>query len=195
MKLSSFEKMVMRSFGRRLMMNHIEGPTLFRDIAKGQFPRVLELGCGWGIGTIQILRSLGPSELVATDYDADMLPRAKQYVERRWSRGGVTFGQADATKLPFADEQFDAVVAFGVLHHIRDYRQAIDEIARVVKKGGAFLLEEVTRRAHFWPIGRLMPAAVLLDDRDVIAALKGSGFTVTWKGRYLGAFLLLDCKK
>jgi ubiquinone/menaquinone biosynthesis C-methylase UbiE len=187
--------MVMRSFGRRLMMNHVEAPTLFRDVSKGQFPRVLELGCGWGIGTTQILRRLEPSELIATDYDAEMLPHAKRYVERQWSRGGVTFQQADATNLPFADEQFDAVVAFGVLHHIRDYRQAVDQIARVLKTGGVFLLEEVTRQAHFWPLGRLMPAAVLLDDSDVIDALKGSGFSVNWKGRYLRAFLLLDCKK
>jgi ubiquinone/menaquinone biosynthesis C-methylase UbiE len=195
MKLSSFEKIVMRSFGRRLMMNHVEAPMLFRGLSRGQFHRVLELGCGTGIGTIQILRHLEPVELIATDFDEDMLQRARRYVGQRWTKGGVTFQQADATRLPFADEEFDAVIAFGVLHHIRDYRRAVQEIARVLRSGGAFLLEEVTREAHFWPIGRLMPPAVLLEDKDVLVSLEGSGFSVSWKGRYLRAFLLLDCRK
>jgi ubiquinone/menaquinone biosynthesis C-methylase UbiE len=195
MKLTSFEKIIMRSFGRRLMMNHVEAPMLFRDLSKRQFGRILELGCGAGIGTVQILRCLEPAELVATDYDEDMLPRAQRYVAGKWPRSGVTFRQADATHLPFADEQFDAVIAFGVLHHIRDYRKAVREIARVLKGGGTFLLEEVTREAHFWPIGRLMVPAVLLEDKDVIEVLEANRFSVNWKGRYLKAFLLLDCRK
>ena len=195
MKLSSFEKLVMRSFGRRLMMNHVEAPMLFRGLSKGQFPRILELGCGTGIGTIQILRCLEPAELIATDYDEEMLGRARRYVARKWPSAGVTLRQADATNLPFADGQFDAVIAFGVLHHIRDYAKAVREISRVLKADGVFLLEEVTRDAHFWPIGRLMPAAVLLEDKDVIKVLKESGFSVSWKGRYLRAFMLLGCQK
>jgi ubiquinone/menaquinone biosynthesis C-methylase UbiE len=195
MTLTSFEKFIMRSFGRRWMMRHVEAPMLFRDLERQQFGRILELGCGAGIGTLQILRCLEPAELVATDYDEKMLSRAQHYVKRKWAGGGVTFRQADATRLPFADGQFDAVVAFGVLHHIEDYRKAVSEISRVLKSGGVFLLEEVTREAHFWPISRLMVPAVLLEDKDVIEVLETNRFSVSWKGRYLRAFLLLDCRK
>jgi len=195
MKLTSFEKIVMRSLGRKLMMKHVEAPKLFNGLSKGQFKRVLELGCGAGIGTIHILRSLEPAELVATDYDEDMLPHARRFVDHNWRRPGVTFQRVDATHLPFADNEFDAVIAFGVLHHIHEYRKAVGEIARVLKNGGAFLLEEVTREAHFWPISRLMVPAVLLEDKDVIEVLEANRFSVSWKGRYLRAFLLLDCRK
>jgi ubiquinone/menaquinone biosynthesis C-methylase UbiE len=195
MQLTSFEKMIMSSPFRAWMMNNVEAPMLFRGFAPGQFKRVLELGCGPGIGTLRILRSLEPRELVATDFDPGMLPRAKKYVGRKWPRGGVTFQQADATRLPFANGEFDAVVAFGVLHHIHQYRDAVREVARVLKSGGTFLLEEVTKDAHFWPINKLMVPAVLLEDSDVLNALKESGFSVKWKGRYLKAFLLLDGRK
>jgi ubiquinone/menaquinone biosynthesis C-methylase UbiE len=195
MQLTSFEKMVMRSFVRTWMMNHVEAPMLFRDVAPGQFKRVLELGCGHGIGTLRILRSLRPKELVATDFDPDMIPRAKKYIARKWRHGGVVFQQADATRLPFATGEFDAVVAFGVLHHIHEYPKAVREVARVLKSGGSFLLEEVTKHAHFWPINKLMVPAVLLEDSDVLNVLKEGGFSVSWKGRYLKAFLLLDGRK
>jgi ubiquinone/menaquinone biosynthesis C-methylase UbiE len=195
MQLTSFEKMVMSSPVRAWMMNNVEAPMLFRGFVPGQFKRVLELGCGPGIGTLRILRSLEPRELVATDFDAGMIPRAKAYVGRKWSQGGVVFQQADATRLPFASGEFDAVVAFGVLHHIHEYQKAVREVARVLKNDGAFLLEEVTKDAHFWPISKLMVPAVLLRDSDVLDVLKESGFSVSWKGRYLKAFLLLDGRK
>ena len=36
----------------------------------------------------------------------------------------------------------DVVIIFGVLHHISDWRKAIDEIVRVLKPGGSLYLEE-----------------------------------------------------
>jgi ubiquinone/menaquinone biosynthesis C-methylase UbiE len=41
----------------------------------------------------------------------------------------------DATRLPFADDGFDIVCAFGVLHHIRDDEAAVAEMARVARLG------------------------------------------------------------
>ncbi len=46
-------------------------------------------------------------------------------------------------KLPFQDSTFDAVVNFGIIHHVLDWRSCIREIARVVRPGGVFYFEEI----------------------------------------------------
>lgn len=43
------------------------------------------------------------------------------------------------------DESFDAVFSFGVLHHMEDWRKAVKEISRVLKRGGEFFFEEPLR--------------------------------------------------
>jgi len=42
----------------------------------------------------------------------------------------------------FVSESKDVVIIFGVLHHIPNWRKAIDEITRVLKRGGSLFLEE-----------------------------------------------------
>lgn len=196
MRLSSFEKKIMQSPIRNLVMRHIEAPRLFSGLDSGKFCKVLELGCGSGVGSANIMKRLRPQSLIATDFDADALRVAQSNVERwldpeQCSR--VKFEVADATRLQFSDYEFHAVVAFGVLHHITAYRKAISEVARVLAPGGLFLLEEVTARAHPWPINKLMPPAVMLDKRDIVDALEDNGFAVASKGEFLSAFLLLEC--
>ncbi|MBM3232494.1 class I SAM-dependent methyltransferase [Candidatus Pacearchaeota archaeon] len=44
--------------------------------------------------------------------------------------------QADATKLPFKDGYFSQVIILDVLEHIKDHNKALEEINRVLKKGG-----------------------------------------------------------
>jgi len=46
--------------------------------------------------------------------------------------------QGDATRLPFADDSFDRVITSEVLEHIQSDTQAIGELVRVLKPGGAF---------------------------------------------------------
>jgi SAM-dependent methyltransferase len=196
MRLSSFEKIIMQSPIRNLVMRRIEAPRLFSGLQNRKFCKVLELGCGSGVGTASIMKRLRPQSLIGTDFDSDALRIAQSNV-KRWldpeQYSCVEFEVADATHLRFCDHHFDAVVAFGVLHHIAAYRKAISEVARVLAPGGLFLLEEVTARAHPWPINKLMPPAVMLDRRDVVDALEDNGFSVTLRGEFLNAFLLLEC--
>jgi ubiquinone/menaquinone biosynthesis C-methylase UbiE len=46
-------------------------------------------------------------------------------------------------ELPFGDREFDAVFGFGVLHHALDWRKSAAEIARVLKRGGVYFIEEL----------------------------------------------------
>jgi ubiquinone/menaquinone biosynthesis C-methylase UbiE len=50
---------------------------------------------------------------------------------------------ADLAQLPYGDGVFDAVFGFGVLHHLPDWRQGLAELARVLKTGGSYYLEEL----------------------------------------------------
>lgn len=102
----------------------------------------LELGCGRGAGARLILDAFGPSRLYATDLDIRMVQRAKIYLASS-EHEKITLMAADAFSLPFAPASFDAVFDFGVLHHVVDWRGAVKEIARVLKTGGAFFLEEL----------------------------------------------------
>ena len=48
----------------------------------------------------------------------------------------------DALRLPYRDGVLDAVFGFGVLHHLPDWQGGLQEIARVLKPGGIYFLEE-----------------------------------------------------
>jgi len=96
--------------------------------------RVLEVACGTGILTEHLWRAFGPeTEIVATDLNDAMLDYAR---DRRGAFTNVSYRQADAQALPFADASFDAVVCgFGIMF-FPDKAAAFAEFARVLKPGG-----------------------------------------------------------
>jgi SAM-dependent methyltransferase len=68
----------------------------------------------------------------------DLTPRAIEHARRRLALFGLhsTLRTADAEELPFADESFDVVYAWGVIHHSPDTARAVAEIHRVLRLGG-----------------------------------------------------------
>lgn len=105
---------------------------------------VLEVGCGEGAGAQTLLARLGAAQVTAIDLDPAQVRRAQRRL-RDEQRASVKLG--DVTALPSADHSVDAVADFGILHHVPDWRRAVTEIARVLKPGGQFVFEEVTRHA------------------------------------------------
>jgi ubiquinone/menaquinone biosynthesis C-methylase UbiE len=112
--------------------------------------RVLELGAGTGLNLPHYPDNL--EELVLTEPSPPMVAK----LERRAKRSGTAASVmvADAERLPFGDDRFDTVVSTLVLCTVDEPRQAIDEIARVLRPGGKLLfLEHVradTRRLARW---------------------------------------------
>jgi SAM-dependent methyltransferase len=102
--------------------------------------RVLDMGCGAGRHAFEMFRRGG--DVIAFDQDGDELADVLELFGAMRDEGQVPLGaeadikQGDALSLPFADEEFDRIVAAEVLEHIPDDTTAIAELVRVLRPGG-----------------------------------------------------------
>lgn len=96
---------------------------------------ILDDGCGTG-AFLEFARRRGAKveRYVGIDVSRAMLAHA----ERRLRLAGADhlLVQADACRLPFADDTFDVVYARGLLHHLPEPARGMQEIHRVLKPGG-----------------------------------------------------------
>ena len=136
MKLSAPEFRAMQSLPRKMGQRFFELPILRQMGLDLQNKDVLEIGCGSGYGAY-LLNQLDPKSYIGLDVMDEQIALAKkQYPQYQF----IVQGAEDLSQ--FADASEDAVIIFGVLHHIPDWRKAIDEINRVLKPNGSLFLEE-----------------------------------------------------
>ena len=136
MKLSKPEFRAMQSLPRKLGQRFFEMP-LFKHMGLDLYNKdVLEIGCGSGYGAY-LLNQLAPKSYLGLDVMEEQIALAKnKYPKFQF----IVQGAEDLSQ--FADASKDTVIIFGVLHHIPDWRKAIDEITRVLKPNGSLFLEE-----------------------------------------------------
>lgn len=91
-----------------------------------------------------ILDRLGAGHVTALDVDREQVERARRRLRGRSPRS-FALGTGDAASIEAASGSFDAVVDFGILHHVPRWRDAVAEIERVMRPGGRLLFEEVPR--------------------------------------------------
>jgi SAM-dependent methyltransferase len=91
---------------------------------------VLDVGCGPGALTAELVERLGPSAVSAVDPSESFVAAARErYPEVRVRR-------AAAEQLPFEDQSFDAVLAQLVVHFMKDPVMGLGEMARVTRQQG-----------------------------------------------------------
>jgi demethylmenaquinone methyltransferase/2-methoxy-6-polyprenyl-1,4-benzoquinol methylase len=120
-----------------------------RPILQRRDARVLDLCCGTGDLAFALARC-GPAQVTGADFSHAMLVRAntKSKVHARDPKKQATvpaaFFEADALRLPFADASFDLVTtAFG-FRNLANYERGLEEIRRVLKRGGTLAILEFT---------------------------------------------------
>jgi ubiquinone/menaquinone biosynthesis C-methylase UbiE len=120
------------------------GPLMYKPYAQdlacrllvGDHAQVLELACGTGILTSELLSVLEPTvHLVATDLNEPMLAVAQAKIRDR----RVEWQQADVHSLPFDSGRFEAVVCQLGIQFFTDKVAAAAEVRRVLRPGGVFL--------------------------------------------------------
>jgi ubiquinone/menaquinone biosynthesis C-methylase UbiE len=100
----------------------------FSEIAAGQ--RVLDVGCGPGALTAELVRRLGPEAVSAVEPSQPFVEAARE------RHPGVDVRQAVAEQLPFPDGGFDASLAQLVVHFMASPIDGLGEMARVTRPGG-----------------------------------------------------------
>jgi len=128
MRLSAIEFKAMNNPLRRFFQKHVE----FRNFQwlglTDTDQDILEIGCGSGYGAV-LLSILKPGSYIGIDLMPEQI--------------GYEFKVMDAAAMPeVSSNSKDIVVIFGILHHIKNWREVIKECRRVLTAGGRLFIEE-----------------------------------------------------
>jgi SAM-dependent methyltransferase len=127
----------------------------FAGIGAGQL--VLDVGCGPGALTGELVRRLGASSVSAVDPSEPFVAAARQ------RHPGVKVERAAAEQLPFANDTFDAALAQLVVHFMTDPVSGLGEMRRVVRQGGVVAACVWDHAGGHGPLSRFWEAAREID--------------------------------
>jgi demethylmenaquinone methyltransferase / 2-methoxy-6-polyprenyl-1,4-benzoquinol methylase len=105
----------------------------------------LDVCCGTGDLALELARRVAPGgRVIGCDFSEPMLDLAREKASGEGA-GGVRFEWADALRLPYDAERFDAVtVGFGV-RNLADLDAGLGEMTRVLRPGGRLVILEITQ--------------------------------------------------
>lgn len=127
----------------------------FAGVRRGQ--RVLDVGCGPGALTAELVARLGPTAVAAVDPSEPFVAAAQA------RNPGVSVQKASAEQLPFPDQAFDAAVAQLVVHFMSDPIAGLTEMARVTRPGGVVAASVWDHAGGQGPLSLFWQAARELD--------------------------------
>lgn len=114
-----------------------------RAVAPRAGERILDLAAGTGASSVALARS--GADVVAADFSPGMIAEGRRRHGSGAPGGGIPnleFVEADATDLPFHDDEFDAVTMSFGLRNVNDPRKALAELLRVTRPGGRIVVCE-----------------------------------------------------
>ena len=119
--------------------------------------RVIDVGCGPGALTAELVTRLGPAAVAAVD------PSEPFVLAARARNAGVDVRRASAEHLPFRDREFDAALAQLVVHFMSDPVAGLAEMARVTRPAGVVAACVWDHAGDQGPLGAFWQAARELD--------------------------------
>jgi ubiquinone/menaquinone biosynthesis C-methylase UbiE len=140
----------------RVMVPAIFGPwakDLLDTVALAPGMQVLDVACGTGIVARLAAPLVGPTgRVVGLDSNEAMLAMARAQPVLTGAR--LEWRQGDATKLPFSDAEFDAVLCQQGLQYVPDRPAALREMKRVLASGGQLALSVFSRSIGYQALER-----------------------------------------
>ena len=138
--------------------------------------RVLDVGTGNGILLPHLLGKIKDTEkIVALDFSWNMISEAAKIAKT----ANVCFFNASVEALPLKKRTFDCITCLATFAHVSDKRRAINEMGRVLKKGGrlyiAHLLGKKELAEHHKLAGGVVEHDILPPDSEMMAMMENSG--------------------
>jgi GT2 family glycosyltransferase/SAM-dependent methyltransferase len=116
----------------RIFYEHLHRYALCREWVEGL--RVLDIACGTGYGTA--ILGTAAASVTGVDISQGSVIEAR----RRYGNKNVQYVVGDCYDLPFDDDSFDVVVANEMIEHVENHDGLINEVKRVLRAGGRFLI-------------------------------------------------------
>lgn len=137
---------------------------------------VLEIGFGNGAFIKEIVDIIEPGTFSGIDISETMLKTAKRRNKSLIEAGKVELIKAPAGQNPFADQSFDKVFTINTIYFWKDPKQVMQEIKRVLKPGGVFVVALGTKEA-MEKNGYFKERFTLYEKADVEKLFIDAGFT------------------
>ena len=179
-----------RAFCRSAPWNFVTSRAILPWALQGLRPvgHLLELGGGSGGMAAATATRFPDVRVTVTDVDPTMVQTASK---RLRGPGKVRVELADVTALPYADNSFDYVASYLMLHHIIDWHRALDEAARVLRPGGTLVGYDLieTRLARWIHWADRSPHRLITAD-ELAPALAQTGLTGVTVQQGLGGHVM-----
>ena len=150
--MSSVEAAFCRSAPWRRFARGVVLPWVLDDTER-LGPQVLEIGGGSGAMAQELLARHPGIRLTLADIDPVMAAAARRRLAPFGDRARVTVG--DGSRLEFADDSFDTVCSWLMLHHTIDWEGVLAEVVRVIRPGGLVVGYDLTDTALARAVHRL----------------------------------------
>lgn len=133
----------------RVMPGSVSEELYLEHIARYEFARcfvrdmvVADIACGVGYGSYDLLKNGGAKSVVGVDISKEAIDYAREH----YKADSLGFVVGDATNLNLGEAEFDIVVSFETIEHVRLCDRYLDELYRLLKHGGTAIISTPNRR-------------------------------------------------
>ncbi len=184
MKMTQLEKKFVNKI-KQAEKNIKIAEKLFEHIDISSVTRVLEIGCGIGVLSSYLAKKYN-WEVLGADLDSEQIQEAKR---RNPESERLKFLEADVTKLPFKNYEFNMVLSFDVLHHIPKWNNALIEISRVLQPDGYYVFNDLV----FSWLKLLRKYMGIYSVNDITNYLSKAGLEIVHEGKICQYILFKRC--
>ncbi|NMO18115.1 methyltransferase, partial [Pyxidicoccus fallax] len=137
----SKEAIYRKFYDLALQSNREMARTIYRGLDFSSFSRVLDIGCGHAADLIDLGQAHPHLELHGCNISPDQIEAGRQRIRGLGLDGRISLHYQDSSRDPFPST-YDLVIAFQVIHHIRNKADLFANISRSLRNGGFLVMAE-----------------------------------------------------
>ncbi len=156
-------------------------PGLIEDLSEGI--EVMDIGCGRGRALILMAKTFPKSVFTGYDFSEEAITAARAEAARQ-NLSNIRFETQDAAGIEDT-ARYDLITAFDAIHDQAAPRKVLKAIARALRPGGVFLMQDIRASSHVHknldhPLGTFTYTVSCLHCMTVSLALGGEGLGAAW---------------